>query len=348
MIHLVQATRLTRITLRWIIITIVSGISLFILYNIALFVKSILYPPPAPQFGIKFGNLPSVEFPPPTSLPIYKLNTVNGVLPEFPDRINVYKMQEKDPNLLGLTNARLKMRAIRFTANEIKISPAVYQWKSLDPPERFIQFDIVSESFNLFSNYSENPDVLLARFLPSEKEARRRIDNFLGRLGEDGMDFDNDKTQFTYFTISNKKLRRVGGLNEAQIIQVDLFQKQVSKMDIYYPYTYFNESLMKFLIGSGPDTYEIMETHYVHQKADEKTFSDYPIITSSQAFENLKAGKAYIFNPEGVAQVEITDIQLAYYIGEKSQKYLMPIIVFRGNHSFKAYVIAIPDSLISK
>lgn len=330
--NLAAATKLSRKILRITGIGIGALIIIFLLIKGITFTKNAFFPSPPPPPEQKFGKLKNINFPKQNNNITYKLNTFTGNLPNFPDRITVYKFSENQPDLLDLNNVQKKLGAINFSTGQLKLSNEVYQWSNTTYPKMFIQYNIVSGNFDLFSDFRTNSN-LLAQGAVSKETVSSRIFDFLNSLGENLDDIDKTKTSFYYFKINNGSLVPAENPSQAQIIKASLFQKQIDKKEIHYPY--YDSSIINLFIGNT-----IVQSHFNHKIVDLNTYSTYSIKTAQQAFSDLKSGNALILNQDNKNQVEITDVSLAYFIGENTQDYLMPIVVFKGKN-FKAYVSAI-------
>ena len=206
MISLVQATQLTRNLLKKLSIACAILLLVFIILQIGLFIYKIFVPAAPPPAEEKFGLLPQVEFPIQNALISYTLNTPTGRLPTFPDRIKVFKIVKRDPQLLDLNNTRRRLGGIGFYNNELKLSEILYQWSNQTEPETFIRFNIVSNAFEIHSNFYSNQYVLSASRLPGNIGAQNTALNFLGVIGENTLNFDLTKTRFEYFRIINNNL----------------------------------------------------------------------------------------------------------------------------------------------
>ena len=112
---------------------------------------------------------------------------------------------------------------------------------------------------------------------------------------------------------------------------------------MYYPRPPY--STINFLIV-GDTIDPVVEAQFFHQDIAE-TGETYPIKTADQAFEELRNGKGYIASFFGTSTtVKIKDVTLGYYISDRPQEYLMPIIVFHGDNDFIAYVSAVQNTWI--
>lgn len=302
----------------------------FVLYRIGYFLKNKFFPAPPVPPEEKFGKLPSLESSRQTETIIYKLNTLTGKLPNFADRIRVYGIKKDQPGLLTLSKTREKLNNVGFNSQETKISESLYSWKN-ERSNSSLQYDIFSHNFDILSNYLSN-DLPVA----DENEAKETVSDFLQRITEDTTDLDQEKILTSLFEIKNSVLVQTNSAKLAQVVRIDFFQKPTEGIEIFYPF--YSNSSMRFFV-----TDQIVEAHFVHKQIDIDNFSTYPIKTSQEAFEELKQAKALIFNPANSKEVEITDVSLGYFLDEKDQDFVHPIIVFRGKN-FKAYVNALPSS----
>ncbi|HXS15508.1 MAG TPA: hypothetical protein VN711_05225, partial [Candidatus Saccharimonadales bacterium] len=124
------------------------------------------------------------------------------------------------------------------------------------------------------------------------------------------------------------------------IIRVDFFPKTVGTLQIYTPDP--TKSLIYALVASSTTTDpEIVAAQLIHKDISGEK-ATYPIKTAQQALDDLKNGKGYIASYDSTnPQINITDVSLGYYEDSTPQNYLMPIIIFQGDHGFVAYVSAL-------
>jgi len=67
--------------------------------------------------------------------------------------------------------------------------------------------------------------------------------------------------------------------------------------------------------------------------------------TIQQAWEELKAGKGYIAQIDnGVSEVTVRKVELAYFDSFEPQKYMQPVYVFSGDNNFVGYIQAVKDA----
>lgn len=364
-------------------------IVLVVTINVGKVIKSILFPVKAEIANHTYGEVPAIEFPEnvTTANFVYKINTLSGKFEVFPDRLNLYKLNIPQPNFLNLEQAREKAKSLGFITDtgvvvpEIPLGDATYEWDEPRGLQRKLIFNIVSFDFNITSNYLTSLTVLNAIGLQNigEQGAIDTTTDFLDKILLLTDDIDLAKTQSTenkvnYYTypqilgIRNSTLVPATSLSNAQVIRVDLYQKDVEyelntglrgensimqrnkiKLPILYPNPPY--STMSFWVGMGPQGPTVLEGKYYHRNyiVDDKEEPTYSIKSAEEAFTELQNGEGYIaaFNgPPEDAEILIDNAYLAYYIGEEPQEYLMPIFVFEGSNGFFGYVSAIRNDWV--
>ena len=349
MMTLSRATSLTKTVAKWSTMTIVSIVLIMALFRIGIAVKERLFPTPLPPPTVAFGKLPTIEFPQNAGGQqfSFSIDTLTGKLPSFPDRAKAYKVASNKPDLLALQKAKEKVSRVGFLSNPIRLSESIYQWTDSTPSARKISLNIFSSDFILSSPFLWDQTVTSGINLPNQNSAKGIAQSFLSDMSSFPNDIDSDKTTTSLFSIKNYTLVPATSLSSAQIIKVDFFQKNIDKMPIYYSHA--NASNMNVFVGGGDSQAQVVKIDFSHQSIS-SDFATYPIKTSIEAFSELKSGKAYIASYSsgaGDSNISIKNAFLGYYIGEKKQDYLMPIIIFTGDHDFFAYVSAIKDVWIS-
>ncbi|MBI4097008.1 MAG: hypothetical protein HY428_01160 [Candidatus Levybacteria bacterium] len=340
------------------VMSIIGIIFLVILYRIGLVMKGELFPQAPEAFDVTFDKLPAIAFPENATKKTftYTVETVNGELPIFPDRLFVYKIVNKTHELFDLDRAKDKVEAVGFNRGETHIVDNLYRWDKTKSFPASIEMDIVSENFKLRSNFFSSANFIAATGLPTEERAQEEATNFFATMGLFPPDIDNGQTKTTLLSIKGNTLVRATGFAKAQIIRVDFFQKSIigtNDSEDTIPILYPNppSSSINLHIGAegerGPQV--IQADYYHHTISDAKgDAATYPIKTSQEAFAELKEGNAYIAADfQNATDVAIRNVYLAYYAGESLQDYLMPIIVFQGEgDSFFAYVSAVRNNCI--
>lgn len=329
-------------------------VTLIILIRIGGVIKNTFFPTPPPQPDATFGKLPKIPFPRTIfqDTYAYTIDTLTGTLPSFSDRVKVFMLEQPALTLLNSEKAEAKAVQLRFVDRNGNVLPyrtlssTTYQWDNVyrDLP-RALKIDIQTFNFELTSQYLTHPAVIKPTFRSNEERAKTLVMDLLTNVAADTSDLDKEKTKTQLLSIKNGVLIPAASLATTNLIKVDHFQNDVEELPIYYPR--HPNSMMTFLIAiEAFDVGSVVEAKYYHQKIATNS-ATYAIKTADEAFEELKSGKGYIANYFGSdINIRITDVSLGYYLGEVTQQYLMPIIVFKGEHDFYAYVSAVKDTWI--
>jgi hypothetical protein len=354
--------------------------------KVGKFVYTVLHPPRIDAPNELYGKIPPITFPQSTVRGqfTYSVHTISGSLPQdFPDRVIVYPMIISEPNLLNLDEAKNKVQALGFidqsgnTIAEIPRGGPNYEWDEPTGFQRRIIYNIVTKSFTMTSNYLSSLAALNAQNLGDQNAAVSSVQNFLGSIGGMPSDVDLNLTQnpdpsITYtttpqlYSILSGQLTPTSSLSNTQVIRVDLYQKEIDysltagtnqdlthfqnfdmKMSILYPHPPY--STMNFLIASGDNQATVVSAIYNHQTINliPDKQATYPVKTAQQAFDDLKNGKGYIASYNGSdSQILISNVFLAYYLGDLEENYLTPVVVFQGQDGFFAYVPAVTNDAL--
>lgn len=360
--------------------------------KVGIFIQAALFPPKIPTPTEAYGKLPPISFPQSNfNNPFtYSIDTVNGSLPQnFPDRLIVYPMIMSEPSLLDLKNAQQNISSLQFndaSGNPINGAPVGgnnYEWEETTPDQNGFEnnmiYNIVTQNFTMSSDYLTQLSVIQAQSIQDlnyPSDVIPTVQSFLSNLNSFTSDIDFTLTQsppagdaYTttplLYSVTNGQLTPTTALSTAQVIRVDLYQKEIDyslnagenqnpsqlqnftmQLPILYPHPPY--STMNFFVASGQNNADVVSANFNHQTINlQSNNATYPIKSAEQAFDDLKNGKGYIAAYSGTGnQIVITNVFLAYYMGATPQNYLTPIVVFEGQNGFFAYVPAISDDAI--
>lgn len=331
---------------KWVAIVIGVIIGIFILIKILVFFKELIAPTPPPAPTVSFGKLPPIFFPENVNKKFtYAIDTISGDLPGLADRTNVYEMVKPGPDILAVQRASEKVATLGFNTKPEQLSDILYRWTSLGPPPKSLILNVNMASFNLYSTFLTDPNVLGGAKLNDENTAISVAQSFLTTLDLYPQDIDEEKTKIELFSINNEVLGPATSLSRAKLISVSFFQKDRDELPIVYPGG--TSSTMNLVIGSGKENPQVVNARFFYQNVSEKS-ATYPVKTAQEAYEELKNGKAHVVSHRGNLNIAIKKVYLGFYSEGKQQKYLMPVIVFEGNNDFIAYVSAVKDEWIEK
>ncbi len=343
MANLVTVTKEGRVLLKVGGLLLGVFILIYLVFKGGTIVQGIFFPKPPPPPLEALGKLPKIQFPQSTSsvIPTYNINTVNGQLPVLADRVNVYKLKTPEPNLLALQTAKNSLDSSEFVLNQVKKTSTLYQWTH-SKTGATIDYDIVTKNFTISSGFLTNPSLSSQGLMPGEDQIKRDTFSFLDRMGATTDNFDQDKTKVEYLEVRNGLLVAAQNLGSARYARITLVQKLVDEIPIINDSP--TESITSFVVSYPQQNFAVLEGTFYNFEIDMEAKSDYAIKTAAQALEDLKAGNAYVLNPGNLQNVDITDVQIRYFLNKQSGKFLLPVIVFSGVNNFTAYVDAIPDS----
>lgn len=303
------------------------------------------HPPPPPKPTMAFGKLPKLKFPDSPIKPSelsFKLETIEGVLPQFPESTKVYFMPQTAANLLAPFRAKDKAYQMGFKSEPEVISETIYRWTTPSTPTTALEMNIVTGNFNLRYDFQNDPEVLTSKNLPTTQQAAQEAKGFLVSGGFLPEDLANGTAEFEYLHFEPPELKPVLSFSEANFIRVNLFRNNLNDLKILPPNP--KKSLISFLFSSSRTTGKrIVEINYTYFPLEKEISATYPLKAAALAWEELQDGKGYIAhlrqNEKG--PITIRKVSLAYYDSQEPQHYLQPIYVFEGDREFFAYVPAI-------
>lgn len=339
MATLAATTREARLILKYAAIIIVGLLLLIWTFRIIMFIGNAIFSPSASTPDYRYGHLPALGFTTKFNKPqSYTVNTVSGRLPVFPPTLKVFKLKSSETNLSTLATIRDNAQNAGFSTDEKEVDELLYQWKHNFDSERILTYNILSNDFDISSNYLNQANSISTGQLPEDQDSIKIVFDLLGQLNQDISDIDTEKTSVTYYKIENGTLVEADSYSNAQITRIVLYQKNINDLPIVYKS--FNSSDMKFYLARSGFSTSIVDAFYKHRLVDETESGVYSIKTPTEALEDLKKGNALILENNAPPSVTITNIYLAYYLGDETSSYLVPVIVFDGI-KFKAYVEAI-------
>ena len=351
MLTLTRTVVQTKLTLKWL------GISITVLFLISVLtkngatIKEHLFPVTPPPTTVTFGKLPPIYFPISAmdkTILSYSLDTITGLLPTFPDQAKVYKMLTVKPEFLALDKARQKVYRVGLGSTETRLAENLYRWTDEVYLSREITLNLFSHDFTLSSSFLSSPAVInsIGNF-SNENSAISTSREFLHGMSFFPDDIDIARTKTLFYSIKTGRLTPITNVSSAQVVRVDFFQKNVDTLPIYYPNASTSTVNLLILGPRGPLNQETVVEANFHYQPISYQFATYPIKTTSQAYDELKSQKAYIASYYGGgSSILIKNIFLGYYIGATKQNYLMPIVIFEGEGGFFAYVSAVRDEWI--
>lgn len=325
------------------------GAALFAIYLLIMggvFIKNVIFPsaPDAPKQA--FGDIPKIVFSNNASSSInYQINTITGELPtNLPSRMFVYKIIQPKPDLLALQNARASTTLAGFNQQETKVSDTVYQWSN-PSTNATVQFDINNKNFEIRSNFISNQSLFANPIFPDNERIKKNVNDILASLQVNLDDLSYTDNSLKYYALSGNTLTPVDNVFSAKMIRISLYNNNIENDLGSFSFVYPNpEFPIVTLLVSYPSSSRmiILEGESYNHSISEES-SDYPIKNVTQALDDLKAGNGYLFNPDNLTSIQITDAYLAYYLDKNTTEYVQPVYVFEGINA-KGIVPALTQS----
>lgn len=349
MATLTYVTTKTKLTIKWLSISLIFLSILLVFMRIGFAVKERLFPAAPPPPAVTFGKLHPLSFPNSATDQklTYSIDTISGFLPNMPPQVKVYGIIKAKPQFLALDLARQKVASAGFRSSETRLSETWYRWTDQGYPSREITFNLFSNDFTVSSPFLSDPIAyLFANSFSNQNAAINSAQALLSAVASFPDDLDLKLTKTLYYSITEDgRLNPEANINSAQAIRVDFFQKNVDNLPIYYPNS--TTSTINVLVANLQNQPFVIGANYNHQPISSAAHT-YPIKTAVDAFVELRDQKAYIVSYFGESlNISIRNVTLGYYIGNEKQDFLMPIIVFEGDEGFVAYVSAVTDEWIS-
>lgn len=327
-----QATSKTKFIIKWGGIAIVILFFVLIARRVSTIIKEKTAPPPPPT--VAFGKLPPIGFPESATdrKLTYAIDTLTGLLPDFPREVKVYRIKSFKPDLLALARMQDKVARIGFNSLGTALSEKSYQWKTDVLIQKTLTANIFSSNFTLISSL-EDQKIQSINDNFSKENAINTAADFLSKMSSFSSDFDLAKT-------------KVSKISDDKFMRVDFFQKDIDDLPIYYskPQT----STINLLIGNLGDQPSVIGANFFHQNISDDS-ATYPIKSADETLTQLKEKKAYIATySDNNSNIVIKNVSLGYYLSQQEQDYLLPIVVFEGDNGFFAYVPAVRDEWVGK
>ena len=337
----------TRRTIKWggiIILALVVGRWV---WNGFLTYWRAKHPPPPPPPTVAFGKLPQVKFPD-KALPSlsFRLETISGGTPDLGNKARVFFMPVKRANLLALERATEQAQKLGFTFGSEKITDTRYRWTITSPVFATLEMDIIYGSFVMDVAWEQDPEILGSKNLPNETKAVLEAQEYLSDAGLLGADLKNGRSSVTFWRSSGVDLVPTVSLSEAEFVRVDLFRENLEEGKVVTADA--REGLIQVLLsGNQAPKKRIIEVTYNYFPVDYNQSATYPLKTSAQAWEELKAGEGLVVSEHQAGEeIVVRRISLGFFDSLEAQTFLQPVYVFEGDNNFVGYVAAVDDAWV--
>lgn len=333
--------------LKWGAVALAALIVLVVLFRILLILKEAIFPSPPPAPTATFGVLPKIDFPESVNKEFtYAIDTLPGDLPQLTYLTNVYRLEQRGPDILAVEKASDKVFNIGFNRRPQQVSDYVYRWSEPSAPNRVLIQDIRLNEFNLTSSFLNFEEDLKKDQFENEEAILIAAAGFVQNLGIYPNDINQEKTKIELARLDGGTIQPTTKITNANLATVYFYQNDREEVPIVYPQG--KNSSMKLLVGTADLNGNALEGKFSHQNILDES-ATYPIKSAQQAFEELQNGDGFVASHSGDStNVKIKEVYLALYSEGKLQEYLTPVIVFEGDNNFIAFVPAVTDEWIEK
>lgn len=357
MASLTETAKITRRAIRYGTIAFVAISLLWVLGGAAIRYYRALNPAAPPPPTMDFGLLPGINFPKESGRPKLALELPTGVIPKFPDRMNVYRAPTKRSGFLDAQTAIDTARALGFTFAPDVPSETNYVWTNQDQLASKLRMDIVSGHFTLVRQWQNNPALLSLTNFTSDQQVIGDVTNYLRKTNLLPNDVEREQ-KVTYLKAVAGKLVPTISLSEADFVQVDFFRgnltttdKDTKKVVSSYPFYRLDpdSGLIRIVeSGSRGSSDRIIQLDYNYTAVEYTKNGTYPIKTGEAAWQEFEKGGGFVTNksPKN-GNVSVRRVLLGY-LDSSSQNYAMPVFVFLGDGGFVGYISAVTDTVIKK
>ena len=300
-----------------------------------------LRPPPPPPPTVKYGKLPKPYFPERNTdyKPTYRLETVEGTLPQTSTVGRVYFVEINKSRLLELERWKPKARILGFDGEPVESGDGqVYSFTHPTLPA-VMNLNIISGTMNYKFDWTLDQSLYSAQGVPTTQQAFIEAKAFLQNLGLLPQDLSEGVAKYAYFRASPPTMTSVTSLSEANFLRVDIFR--ADKDELPFVATDGLRSPVNLTFSGVTDRNKrIIELNYQYSRILDEDFATYPLKTSDAAWAELQQGGGFISQKAG-DEVVIREVYMAYYESSEPQQFLQPVFTFEGDNGFVAFVPAI-------
>lgn len=343
MATLSETASYTKKIIKFGIIAFLSFLILRLTFQVVKQVWQKYHPAPPAPATVSFGKLAKIQFPQ-NNLATpqeYVLETPNGQLPTLALQAKVYLNPYQQPSFLAFDRAKEKASQLGFVAEPVAISSQVYRWNKNTVFPTTLEIDIFSGIFSLTSDWQSDQSILKEKALMNKDTAILEAKSILKSLGILENDLAEGKGEASFLSYSGGKMITAPSLSEADFIKVEIFRKDIEEMPVLTADP--QKGIASFIFSGSTNTAKkIIEAKINYFPVNYESWATYPLKSSSQAWEELKQGQAFITSFTNTnPKVTIRRIYLGYFDSEEPQDYLQPVIIFEGDQNFQALLPAL-------
>jgi hypothetical protein len=312
--------------------------------SLIAYLKSITPPKQTPP-TVGFKVLPKIPFPVQPNAPSsYRLETVGGQLPAFGDRAKVFFMPAAQPSLTAVDRAKRKASSLGYMFDFESLDSRTYRWTNTNPLLSTLEIDILTETFNITTNWPSHPELLTNKQIINSTSLINNLKSLLSQANGLPEDLKNGIARTRLVKAIGGELVEAVSLSEADFLQIDLYRKQID--DKYGSVTSKGKEGPIHAVLASNGTVLVLNMNYYPVEYD--IVETYPLLPTDQAWQILSSGAGYVAE-KGTADVAVVrNVSLAYYEPDEETPYYRPVYLFEGDGGFIGMVDALDPVWIAK
>lgn len=334
--------------LKWSTIAVVSLFSLWLLWLVFSFAYKIIFPPPPPPPDVAFGKLRQpFSFNSTFASNLFTLDTPGNTVVSPTRLVTVYEIPIIEGEFASLDNAKKIARGAGLDSEPQQLSDKEWRFTNKKNPNKSLKFNIVTHNFYYKYDWNADPKALEGVFKTTDEQMVNKAKSLLNSFKSLEDDLKNGKTKISFWKIVGNDRNQVGSYSEANAVMVEFSRSDIDQNNQFVEIDPKRSQVNVWISPSSAAESQLLELSFTYFEFNKDKSATYPPKTGSQAFDDLKAGEAYIAmgEKEPFESINITKTRLAYLNPNSDQRVLQQVFVFEGNglvkgekKSFLAYV----------
>lgn len=302
-----------------------------------------LNPPPPPPPTVRYGKLPKLFRDPPAAGVSYKLETIEGSLPNLSNVAKAYVIGINKSRLVSLDRYREKAKVLGFTNQPIQLNEVEYKFEHTLIPAT-LKVNVVSDRMAFSFDWTNEPSIYELNNVPLGNQAIGEVRSLMQNLGVLESDLATGQAKFTYLVATGSAMVPTTSIRDANFVKVDLFRADKDKMRIMT--TGGDASPVYAILSPLAGNKRLTQMGYQYSRVLDDDFATYPLKGVQEAWTELSSGTSgFVAKPVG-ENVTVRKVSLGYYEANEPQNFLQPIYVFEGDGGFIAYVQAVRSDFV--
>jgi hypothetical protein len=214
--------------------------------------------------------------------------------------------------------------------------------------------DIINTHFSLLRSWQADPSLITNKRFVNDQQSILDARTFLSSAGLMATDLIGQE-KLIYLRAQGDQLIPAISLSEADFVRVDFFRAPfqaaslgttTDSLSLPFYTADPDRGLVSIIVsGSSEQNKKIIAVDYRYSPIEYESFSDYPLKTVQQAWDELNAGGGFIASFTGANEGIVRRISLGYFDPLTAHEFVMPIYVFVGDNDLVAYVSAIAPQM---